>query len=465
MRISNISFFQYQIKNNKNQSKPNVQIYNQTPDCFIKSSNSDIKSINELVPHKNVSFLCGIANISNEFERKFTRKFFKKLVREIIPDAYSDINLIPREVIDTFKSLGTLNKKSSIAIKSLKEFKDDMFPIEKQIFLILENLSKKHPDMTLQELIKLKFPQAEQSLIKQQSNILNKINLLIRKLPQNEFQQTRKIIQEAFDKIFEPNPIPEKRFRRKDFIIALNENKISDQKIKNKIMKIAEKLPRSSQNINAFIVKYSQPYKLRYNYKTQSYIRLTRNSEELGLRLLEPSVGTDEHIYPQTKFDKEFKEWLENKNSEDEFNKLKVSILTSRFMNELKSDTPIDEFILKYPEIPQRIQKQIDKLTEIVDKWAKQGDLQEASLLCDYIKVVKNEFDLRSRYIKLDIDELEKKLPTIKAKEQKSIEKKKNKRLKKTGHADNSHKEHNTNKDGSLIENRKVQKHSYRFSK
>lgn len=463
MRISNITNFQYLIPDYKKQSRPKV--YNNTPaqDCFLKYDNS--KSINKLMPRENVSFSGGIANISNEFELKFTRTFFKKILREGIHDAYSDYELIPREDIDYLKTLGVLNKKSSVAIKALKKYKDSMFPTEKAIFLMLETMSKKNPDLTLQELIKLKFDQAEKSLITQQSNILNKINMLIRQLPQSEYMQVRKVIQESFNKIFEPNPIPEERFRRKDFIFALKDIEIKDKKVKKRIIEIAEKLPGSSDNINAFIVKYSQPYKLRYNYKTKEYIRLTRDSQELGIRLLSPTEGTDDHIYAHTKFRQEFKKWLEDDNDEPLKNSLKVTILSSRKMNELKTNTPIDDFIEINKIPPNTIQNHVNRLTEIAEMWFQKGKFEDASLLCDYIVVLKNEFALRSNIIKIDIDKFEKKIPIIKAKAENITEKKRAKRLKKSGHADNSHKDHNVDKDGNLIQNRKVQKHSSRFSK
>ncbi|MDE6138098.1 MAG: hypothetical protein K2F57_01345, partial [Candidatus Gastranaerophilales bacterium] len=123
-------------------------------DCFVKNSIST-------QPHRNVQFLGGIVNINNDFELRFTKRFFKKLLREGLPDSYSDIILIPREDYDSLKMSGDLNKKSSIAIKALKEYRDNMFPIEKEIFTMLETMSKKNPDLTLQELLQLKYPQAE----------------------------------------------------------------------------------------------------------------------------------------------------------------------------------------------------------------------------------------------------------------------------------------------------------------
>ena len=61
--------------------------YNFSPldnDTFVKSD--DGNNIDRM-PHRNVSFLGGIANVSNAFETKFTKVFFKKLLREGIPDA------------------------------------------------------------------------------------------------------------------------------------------------------------------------------------------------------------------------------------------------------------------------------------------------------------------------------------------------------------------------------------------
>lgn len=124
-------------------------------DCFEKFSVSSS-------PHRNVQFLGGIVNVNNAFELKFTRKFFKKLLREGIPDGYSDITLIPRENYDDLIKSGDLNKRSIVAIKALKKYRDNMFPVEKEIFSMLETMSKKNPDLTLQELIRLKYPQAEE---------------------------------------------------------------------------------------------------------------------------------------------------------------------------------------------------------------------------------------------------------------------------------------------------------------
>lgn len=433
-------------------------------DCFLKSpNNTSLKEIE--TPRKNVSFLGGVAYISYEFEKKFPKSFFKKLLREGIPDAYSDIELIPREDIDIIKSQGILKIKSSSAIKILKEYRTNMFDIEKNVLSILETLSKKHPEFTLQELLQLKYPQAEKVLIKQQSNVLNKINMIIRKLPKNEYLQMRKLIQESFNKIFEPNPTPEERFGRKIFINKLKQINISDQNIRNKIIAVAEKLPQSSNSLSAFIVKYSQPYKLRYNYETQTYTRIPRDSEELGLRLLEPSVGTDDHIHPQTAFRKEHKARLNGDETAKDMSTFRVTILTSRRMNEAKTDTALDNFIKQQNNQPIKyIQNQIKKLISIAQKWSKNGRNRDAAQLSDYILVLKEEIERRSNLVKIDLGNFETEIPKIKVNAQITEEKHRIKRLKKSGHADNTHSEHYMERSGRILENRKVQKHSSRFS-
>lgn len=443
------------------QKSSNLHTHLSVPDCSV---NKNIVPA-EVYKAQSLTFCSRVPFVSHQFETTFTKSFFKKLLKEGITDAYSEIELIPREDVDALKSLGVLGRKSQVAVKMLKLYKNQMFPIEKEIFAILENLSKKHPDMTLQELLQLKYPKAEQTLIKQQCNILNKINLISRKLPKHEFLEMRKLLQKSFDKIFEQNPVPEDSFGRKAFLQELKEISISDKRIKERIIKTAETLPQSSNSVTAFIVKYSRPYKLNYNRATKTYTKVPRDSEEIGVRLLEPSIGTDDHIYPQTAYRKEQNKFLENDDITQNTSSFRVTVLTSKRMNEAKADTFLDSFMSgqKKP-IAQHIQTHMDRLVQIAHKWSNVGRNSDADLLCDYIKVLQEEFDKRSATLKIDLGDFEKEIPKIKERAAKSNEKKQVKRLKKSGHADNSHGERYVDPSGRVVENRKVQRHSSRFS-
>lgn len=467
MKIANIQFINnsYIQNNNKVKSTP-VQkfaafaVLRQPRDIFVKSMPAGDYA-------NSVNFTGAVQKTQELFEVKFPKSFFQKLIREEdIPDAYTGITLIPNCRIPFFKQMGIFGINSSAAVSELRNFRGSMFPIEKEIFKLLEAQSKKHPDLNLQELLKLKYPQAEKTLITQQANILNKIHFIIRQLPQKEYQPARMLLIKSFDQIFEPNPIPERRFSRKNFLRELHKIEINDEKIKKRVLEIAGKLPQSTNSINAFIVKYSQPYKLRYNNKTGDYTRIKRDSVEIGTRLLEPSVGTVDHIHPQAAYRAENKARKNGDETAKDLSTYKVTVLTSKKINEEKGNIPLDDFIKisKY-DIPNNIQKHFDVLTHIAEKQAHNGKIKEAAQLADYILVLKNEFELRSNIVKPDLNGFEgkavkirEKLETSKLKQQK----KKN-RLKKTGHADNSHSEQYYDKAGHLMENRKVHKFSSRY--
>ena len=283
-----------------------------------------------------------------------------------------------------------------------------------------------------------------------------------RNLTKTDYLKIRNLAQISFDKILAQDPLPEERFRRKDFIYALRDLDITNEKIKQAMLNKAEKLPQSSNSINAFIVKYSQPYKFKYN-ENGRIIKTARDSEDLALRLLSPSIATDEHIYPQKLYRQE--EIARQKGDTDamELSDYKVTILTTAHINGLKSDMPIDTFIKKCKyDVKNNIQKHINKLIEVNKNWYNAGRIEDAKRLCEYIQVLKDEFDRRSSLIKPDISEIEDYKENLQNSIEKHNEKMVQKRLKKTGRADNSHKETYI-EHGHVMENRKVQKHTSRY--
>lgn len=410
-----------------------------------------------------VSFQSAVIFANNDFETRFSRNFFKKIIQEGVPCAYTGMPMIPRSEIDAQITAQTFKKKSSVAIQYLKQHKDSMFDIEKRVFTILEKEAKKHPDLKLQELLQLKYPMAEKALITQQSAILDRINLISRGLPRQDYLKVRQFINSEFDKIFEPNQLPEERFKRKDFIYKLKELKLSDRKLLDKMLKTADKLPQSSTSVNAFIVKYSQPYKLKY-YEGENYKKIPRDSEELALRLLRPSTATDDHIYPQELYRKEERARQNGDAEAEKLSDMKVTILTTAYINEIKTNMLLDDFIRssKY-DVKNNIQKHTDRLIEICKKWANDGRIEDANKLADYIKILKQEFQLRSEIVDINIDKLEEFLPELSQMEQKYNIKQAQKRLKSTGRADNSHSETYIENNGHQMENRKSHKHTPRF--
>lgn len=382
----------------------------------------------------SVTFQGHLAKAERIFENKFNKIFFRKIANEHLPCAYTGIEMISQKQFDELIQTKVLTGNSADVIKELKKFEKSLFPVENGIFNILKSLSEKYPEKNLQELLKLKYPIAEKKLIQQQANTLNRINMVIRDLPKEEFLKIREIVQESFDKIFAPNPNPKDRFKRKALLYKLKTQNLTNKKIQKRIIKLAEKLPNSETSVNSFIVKYSEPYRIRYENKNPKQIPQT--SEEIALRLLRPSLATEEHIYPQAMYRAEELAARNGDETAKNLSKLRVTILTSNYINEIKKDFLFDDFApkVKY-NINENIQKHINKLIKIDKDWLNHGKIEDAALLTDYIMTLKEEFQRRSKIINIDIKDFEEKLPEIKDKIAKHIEKMENKKSKKVNHS------------------------------
>lgn len=382
----------------------------------------------------SVTFQGHLAKAERIFENKFNKIFFRKIANEHLPCAYTGIEMISQKQFDELIQTKVLSGNSADVIKELKKFEKSLFPVENGIFNILKSLSEKYPEKNLQELLKLKYPIAEKKLIQQQANTLNRINMVIRDLPKEEFLKIRAIVQESFDKIFAPNPNPQDRFKRKALLYKLKTQNLTNKKIQKRIIKLAEKLPNSETSVNSFIVKYSEPYRIRYENKNPKQIPQT--SEEIALRLLRPSLATEEHIYPQAMYRAEELAARNGDETAKNLSKLRVTILTSNYINEIKKDFLFDDFApkVKY-NINENIQKHINKLIKIDKDWLNHGKIEDAALLTDYIMTLKEEFQRRSKIINIDIKDFEEKLPEIKDKIAKHIEKMENKKSKKVNHS------------------------------
>lgn len=382
----------------------------------------------------SVTFQGHLAKAERIFENKFNKIFFRKIANEHLPCAYTGIEMISQKQFDELIQTKVLTGNSADVIKELKKFEKSLFPVENGIFNILKSLSEKYPEKNLQELLKLKYPIAEKKLIQQQANTLNRINMVIRDLPKEEFLKIREIVQESFDKIFAPNPNPQDRFKRKALLYKLKTQNLTNKKIQKQIIKLAEKLPNSETSVNSFIVKYSEPYRIRYENKNPK--RIPQTSEEIALRLLRPSLATEEHIYPQAMYRAEELAARNGDETAKNLSKLRVTILTSNYINEIKKDFLFDDFApkVKY-NINENIQKHINKLIKIDKDWLNHGKIEDAALLTDYIMTLKEEFQRRSKIITIDIKDFEEKLPEIKDKIAKHIEKMENKKSKKVNHS------------------------------
>ena len=165
------------------------------------------------------------------------------------------------------------------------------------------------------------------------------------------------------------------------------------------MLKIVSKIPTEDNSLDAYI------YGKTKNAGNMTPAENQQLSHKIIMDLLSKSVASDEHFYPQALYRAEEKS---GKHKGDSF---RVSFLTSKLMNEIKRDMPPDDFIKSCQyNVPENLQKHIDRLTEIHKKWRNESREKDANRLAQYILTLKSEAEKRSKYVKLNIDELYKQL-------------------------------------------------------
>jgi len=252
------------------------------------------------------------------------------------------------------------------AIPVLEAFEDIMHPVERQVFNMFKSMAHKYPDKNFQELLLLKKDVHELALVKIQSSIFNKISFYRRILPKKTARALRKLIIKTNDIIFDPEP--HKPFSRRIFIHKLKNicKNIENKKIKDEIIQIARRLPRSSDEVCAFVVKNAR-----------------KSSKVIALNLVHPSVGTFEHLLPKC---------MKGENNSLNF------ALECTYCNNSRHHYPLTVQIEENPYMPENAQIQIDKLISLCKKG-----------LCkrEYIENLKNMFYYHSEgIIDLDISRL-----------------------------------------------------------
>jgi hypothetical protein len=105
--------------------------------------------------------------------------------------------------------------------------------------------------------------------------------------------------------------------------------------------------------------------------------------------------------------------------------------------------------------------------------WLRQGKVEDAKLLSEYIQVLRDEFALRSKIVKIDTFDLDRILPTVNSSYEAFLEKLQTKKqaklrgkpnVKRSHGAANNHKDTYVSSDGHIMENRKTQTHFSKFS-
>ena len=265
-----------------------------------------------------------------------TRKELKTLLNYRIPCLCCGMEMIHPDVYMNLINQKELCGASSVAVKILEPYEFVMHPVERQVFNMFKSMSAKYPNKNFKELLQMKKDVHELALVKIQSVIFNKISFYRRILPKKVARSLRKLMIRTNDIIFDPAPY--KPFSRRIFIhkLKLITKNLENEKLKNEILEIARRLPRSSDEVCAFVIKNAR-----------------KRSEVIALNLIHPSVGTFEHLLPKC---------MKGMNNSLNF------ALECSYCNNSRHHYPISEQIEENPYMPQNAQLQVNKLIDLCKK-------------------------------------------------------------------------------------------------
>ncbi len=274
-----------------------------------------------------------------------------KAIRELgdVPCPYCGTRVIQGKEISHLNK-DNLGGRSENAINLLKPFEDRMHPVEKQVFNLLEDLSTKEPNKNLRQLLDKVRPTHLEVLKQQEFDILGRMSDYSQKnMKKDDANKVAGLVNEATDIINkqDENYI----FRRRRFMEKFDNitKKMDDQESVKGLRDIAEELPRAHDNMSSFIIKFTQK-----DAKT----KLEKTPYQIGISLVEPSVGSLEHIKPRHPQDK-------SKGGENIYSNY---IYASKEWNVRRKNTPLDKWVTQNPEIKDNMQKYMDAVIEKINK-------------------------------------------------------------------------------------------------
>lgn len=282
----------------------------------------------KIVKIENISFKVG--------EIPLTRKELKNLLNYHIPCLCCGEEMLHPDIYTKLMEMPELSGCALEVISILAPYENIMHPVERQVFNMFKSMAGKYPDKNFKELLQMKKDIHELALVKIQSVIFNKISFYRRILHKKTARQIRKLMIKTNDIIYDPEP--HKPFSRRIFIYKLKNiiKNLENKKIKEEILEIARRLPRSSDEVCAFVVKNAR-----------------KRSQVIALNLIHPSVGTFEHLMPKC---------MKGLNNSLNF------ALECSYCNNSRHHYPISVQIEENPYMPQNAQIQIDKLISLCKK-------------------------------------------------------------------------------------------------
>lgn len=250
--------------------------------------------------------------------------------------------MIPPSVYNSKLTPEILSGTSRQAVRALSEFKENMHSVEKACFEKIKGASVQNPTRTLQEILIDFRPTSLKSLRNNQFKVLNKIDTLGKDLSLDSMSKLSELTNEARKLITED--VPDSPFKRKVFIRKVFQliEEFPEKTLGEDIYSEAFSLDNSENDLNAFIVKYSQ-----------------RTSREIGQRLVSPSVTTIEHIKPRNPGESGIGKGPSS---------AKNYLAECAKCNNTRGNTLLSNWVLIKPEMPANTKKHLAIIIDLINK-------------------------------------------------------------------------------------------------
>lgn len=196
------------------------------------------------------------------------------------------------------------------------------------------------PDDSIQDLSSTSSKAKKNKKIRSQKNVSRRRGEIIRKIESLQLssslknnEELTKLISRARSQIYDIPVVV--NFNRKTFIYELQKivNTLEDKKLAKRMIQQAVELPKSRENVSAFIVKAANC-----------------SSEKIGFDLIEGSTGSIEHLVP---FASKGNDTLEN------------YAISTAYYNSERGNRTMPQQLKQHPEIYQNAQKHVNRLIEL----------------------------------------------------------------------------------------------------
>ena len=271
-----------------------------------------------------------------------------RAIRELggVPCPYTGVPIINGKEVSHLNR-NTLEGTAQESVALLKPFESRMQPVERQVFGIIETLSKKNPKKNLRQVLDIVRPEHLENIKEIETNVLDKMSTI--KI--NDKNDSDKV----FNLLYESKSIIDKQdanyiFRRRRFMEKLEgiTANMKEQDKAQQLSALAEELPRAHDTVSSFIVKFTQK---------DPNTKKEKESWQIGQALVASSVGSIEHIRCRHPKD----------GSEPGANDISNYIYASKAANSLRGNMPLPQWIKKHPEVKGYMQQYIDAVIEKIN--------------------------------------------------------------------------------------------------